>query len=83
MNFEFSKHAIEQMELRKISKEIIEKILDKPAQMKDENGNKIYQSIISESSKDYLIRIFVNPNKDPNLVITAYKTSNIKKYYEN
>ena len=80
MNFEFSKHALEQMELRKISKNVVEKILSKPEQIKDEEGKKVYQSI-AENGK-YLIRIFVNDKKNPNLVITVYKTSKIRKYYE-
>ncbi len=40
----------------------------------------IYQNIILENEKKYLVRVFVNENKVPPLIITAYKTSNIKKY---
>ncbi len=76
MNFVFSKHALEQMELRGISKTIVEQILENPSQTKEEDGIKIYQSIVD----NYLIRIFVNENKDPKLIITVYKTSKIKKY---
>lgn len=68
------------MELRKIPKKVVEKILTKPGQIKDEGDKKVYQSI-SENGK-YLIRIFVNDKKNPNLVITVYKTSKIRKYYE-
>jgi hypothetical protein len=78
MDFEFSKHALEQMELRGISKDIVKKILVKPEQIRNEDGNKVYQSMV----KEYLIRIFVNEKKNPKLIITVYKTSKIKKYYE-
>jgi Domain of unknown function (DUF4258) len=78
MNFVFSKHALEQMELRGISKTLVEQIVEKPLLTKEEDGLKIYQSIID----DYLFRIFVNENKDPKLIITVYKTSKIKKYNE-
>lgn len=80
MAFVFSKHAFEQMELRKIPKSIVEKILANPGQIRKEEGNKVYQSIIEDGN--YLIRIFVNHKQNPNVVITVYKTSKIKKYYE-
>ena len=83
MKFEFSKHAIEQMEIRKISKDFVEKILEQPEQISDKKETKVYQSRVTEGNKTYLIRVFVNILKSPNLVVTAYKTSNIKKYYEN
>ena len=76
MSFEFSKHALEQMELRDITKRTVEKILAHPLQIKEEDEKKVYQSIV----KNYLIRIFVNDKKKPKMIITVYKTSKIKKY---
>ncbi|MFH1005630.1 MAG: DUF4258 domain-containing protein [Bacteroidota bacterium] len=78
MIFEFSKHALEQMELRRIPKDTVRKILAHPEQIKDEEGETVYQSI----ADNYLIRVFVNDKKNPKLIITVYKTSKIKKYYE-
>ena len=78
MNFDFSKHALEQMELRGITKVAVEQILENPSTTKEEDGIIIYQSIVD----NYLIRIFVNEIKDPKLIITVYKTSKIKKYNE-
>lgn len=78
MNFEFSKHALEQMELRGIPKDTVKKILAHPEQIRDEEDEKVYQSIVD----NYLIRIFVNDKKNPKLIITVYKTSKIRKYYE-
>lgn len=80
MNFVFSKHALEQMELRKIPKDVVKKILANPQQIKAEGGKKVYQSIVEDGN--YLIRIFVNQSKNPRIVITVYKTSKISKYYE-
>ena len=82
MKFKFSKHALEQMHLRQISRQTVEKILTKPEQKKRETGKTIYQSVVMRSGKIFLIRIFVNHLKNPNLIITVYKTSKIKKYYE-
>jgi len=36
--------------------------------------------MISENDEKKLLRIFVNTCKEPNLIITAYKTSKIDKY---
>lgn len=80
MDFEFSKHALDQMKLRMISKEVVEKILMNSDQIRDEDGYRVYQSI-TENGK-YLIRIFVKDKIKSKLVITVYKTSKIKKYYE-
>lgn len=80
MVFEFSKHALEQMQARGITRSVVKKVLDKPDKIKNEKGKKVYQSVIEKGT--YLIRIFVNVNKVPPLVITVYKTSKIKKYHE-
>jgi hypothetical protein len=80
--FDFSKHALEQMLLRDISVHIVEKVLKNPDEIIDDNDKRIYQSVISFDDMRYLIRIFVNHHKAPNLVITVYKTSKIRKYYE-
>ncbi len=82
MKFDFSKHAIEQMELREIDIDVAKRILIKPDQIIEELDKRIYQSISLINDKPCLIRIFVNKLKIPNLVITVYKTSKISKYYE-
>ncbi len=81
MKYIFSKHALEQMQLRGINRMTVEDTLTKPDQIIEKKGKKIYQSILSDNN--YLIRIFVNIKKKPNIVITVYKTSKISKYYEN
>ena len=78
----FSKHALEQMQMRGVSIEIARSILAKPQQIICEPGKKIYQSVVNFDTGNYLVRLFVNINKEPNLVITVYKTSKIDKYYE-
>ena len=82
MTIEFSKHALVQMKLRGISIAIVSMVLANPGQIIVDNGKTLYQSIVLEESTSYLIRIFVNNQKTPNVVITAYKTSKISKYYE-
>jgi len=82
MNINFSKHALAQMSLRHISLTDAINVLESPDQIIEEEGKKIFQSVFLENNKPYLIRIFVNIQKIPNLVITVYKTSKIDKYYE-
>ncbi|WP_363151942.1 DUF4258 domain-containing protein [uncultured Mucilaginibacter sp.] len=82
MSYIISKHALEQIVLRGIPEDVVIKILDSPGQIINLNDKRIYQSIIEDDGKQYLIRIFVNHFKEPNVVITAYKTSKINKYYE-
>lgn len=82
MLFSISKHAKDQLKLRGIEENVIVEILNNPGQIIIEDDKTLYQSIIIEAGKKYLIRVFVNHTKTPNLVITAYKTSKIEKYYE-
>ncbi len=78
----FSNHALEQMQMRGVSIEIARSILATPQQIISEPGKKIYQPVINFDTGKYLVRLFVNIIKEPNLVITVYRTSKIDKYYE-
>ncbi len=83
MNFIFSNHALEQIQRRGLNKEKIEEILYSPDQVIEMEGQKIFQSIVPFiPDGNYLVRVFVNTEKEPNLIITVYKTSKISKYYE-
>ena len=79
--FKFSNHALEQIDTRSLSVQVIEEILLSEEKLITKVGNiDIYQKIIVEVDKPYLYRIFVNTSKEPFLVVTAYKTSKIEKY---
>jgi hypothetical protein len=81
MEFEFSKHALDQMGYRSISKELVLSIVLQPDTMVDQDDTtRIYSKLVDEGSKNYLYRVFVNYLKDPLIIITAYKTSKIEKY---
>lgn len=75
MAFVISRHARQQIVARGIREETILGILENPLQVIYTDAKNIYQGIIEEDEKQYLIRIFVNPFKEPKVVITAYKTS--------
>jgi hypothetical protein len=79
--YQFSNHAIEQIESRSLSKPMIEDILRSKEKKIIKAGNiDIYQKIVIEFDKPYLYRVFVNNTKKPYLVVTVYKTSKIEKY---
>jgi len=80
VEFIFSNHALEQIKRRNISVKTIEFILENPDRTAIQANTMVYQAIIQENNKNYMIRIFVNRMVDPAVVITAYKTSKIDKY---
>lgn len=80
MDFVFSNHALNQIESRNIDKKTIEKILENPDKITQQIDKLIFQSVIWDNDKNYLIRIFVNNRVNPAVIITAYKTSKIDKY---
>ena len=82
MAFAFSKHSLEQMKIRGISLEMVLAVLANPEQILEQENKKIFQSRIKEGENNWLLRIFVNSDKEPQIVITVYKTSKISKYNE-
>lgn len=77
MDFEFSKHSLEQMDLSSIETDTVEWVMDNPdVIITNEDGQAIHQKLIGL----YLYRVFANPFKTPALIKTVYKTSNIIKY---
>lgn len=76
-----SKHALEQLELRSLTIDMVETVLRNPDRITNEEDNqRVYQAIIQRGERDYLLRVFVNSDKTPNLVKTVYLTSKISKY---
>ena len=77
MLFEFSLHSLEQIKLRSITRETVELVLNEPDEVIIENDNqKVFQKIVD----NHLYRVFVNSNKNPELIKTVYRTSKITKY---
>ena len=84
-DFIFSKHAREQMMRRGINYDIVLSVVSNPDQIITDDENPaiiIYQSLIKENEQLFLYRVFVNRHKQPNVIITLYKTTKISKYYE-
>lgn len=84
MNFTLSKHACIEIERRGLSIPQIEAILAAPEQVVvAKDGLQCYQSRLSNDRREvYLLRIIVNGSKEPKVVVTAYQTSKVSKYWE-
>jgi len=77
MSIKFTKHALQRIKTRNISKDEILEALAKPDKIiKDSIGN----SIVHKIKAEYLLRVFYYTEKNSKVVITAYKTSKIDKY---
>jgi len=85
MDFILSRHACEQMSRRGINHETVMRVVSCPDQTiaDSEMPTKIvYQSLIHEDNRMLLLRVFVETDKHPYVILTVYKTSKISKYYE-
>jgi len=81
MEYIFSKHALDQMIRREISKEQVYSCLKQPDFVGiQDSGTKVYSKRLTENSKSYLYRVFVNELKKPSVIITVYKTTKTDKY---
>jgi hypothetical protein len=81
--FKPSRHAKEEMERRGIPLAWLESVLENPQQIVPEyREKKAYQSQIDfGGGKIYLLRVIVDDQAIPPLVITVYRTSKIIKYW--
>jgi hypothetical protein len=81
MKFEFSKHSLDQMIRRDLSKEQVQLVIEQPDFVEVQYPDiKVYSKVFFEKSKAYLYRVFMNELKKPALIITVYKTSKTDKY---
>jgi len=77
-------HARMEMARRQIKESDIARILALPEQTERvREGRMVYQSRIKcgNPPKLHLLRVFVDVDKDPPEVVTAYRTSKVKKYW--
>ena len=83
-DYNITDHAYFEMQRRGISKKIIQSILTNPDQIVEiRQGRSVYQSKVQfdASNKMYLIRVFIDIDREPPEVVTAYRTSKIEKYW--
>ena len=67
-----SEHAATEMERRRISESAVGQVLA---------GTEHLQSRVSFPSGTYLVRVFVDVDREPAEVVTVYRTGKIEKYW--
>ena len=71
-----------ELEARQIPRILVETVLESPEQKNAVLENiSCYQSRVEISGKHYLLRVLVNETVQPPVVVTAYRTSKIRKYW--
>jgi hypothetical protein len=82
MNFTLSEHAKAEMVRRQISLAWIESMMRAPEQILPSiNGRVVYQSRIVNEGKTFLLRLVIEEWRHPPVIVTAYRTSKIEKYW--
>jgi uncharacterized DUF497 family protein len=83
MRYRLSQHARQELERRGISLAQLESVLNHPQQVvPDRKGRTVYQSQIDRGDgKMVLLRVIVVGDADDVLVVTAYRTIRVQKYW--
>ena len=79
-----SDHAEKEMARRGLGKGLIRSVLEEPEQQEQvREGRIVLQRRIHVGKPDrmYLIRVFVDIDRQPPEVVTAYRTGKIEKYW--
>ncbi|TVR62133.1 MAG: DUF4258 domain-containing protein [Spirochaetaceae bacterium] len=82
--YRLTDHARLEMERRQISEAEVARVLSAPAQSEQMRpGRVVYQSRVEYGApvRVYLLRIFVDVDRQPAEVVTAYRTSRVEKYW--
>lgn len=76
-------HAVFEMRRRGISDEVLRQVLISPEWRETvREGRDILQSRISFQGGIYLVRVFVDVDREPAEVVTVYRTSKMNKYWK-
>jgi uncharacterized protein DUF4258 len=82
VRYTLSAHAREEIERRRIPLALVEAALEKPDQVVAGRGVlKVYQSKCDIGGKMFLLRVIVDDALDPAVVVTAYRTTKLEKYW--
>ena len=80
----FSPHALEEMARRGLPRLLVQEVLAAPMQVGVDRPGRIIcqaQRQLAPDGRVYLVRVFVDVDRDPPEVVTAYRTSKIQKYW--
>ena len=77
-------HARIEMTRRGLSEEVVRTVLERPEQRWElRPGRHVLQSRVpmGDPAKAYVVRVFVDIDKSPGVVVTAYRSSKVAKYW--
>lgn len=80
-----SSHAAAEAARRGLSEDILRSVLAEPEQrLQVRPGRVVFQSRVrmDPAGREYLLRVFVDVDRSPAEVVTAYRTSKIDKYWK-
>jgi len=81
-NYLITSHAAFEMLRRRVEDRVVRQVLAAPEQRHAVRpGRDVLQSRIAFASKTYLLRVFVDIDRDPAEVVTVYRTSRVPKYW--
>ncbi|MGH8476052.1 MAG: DUF4258 domain-containing protein [Burkholderiales bacterium] len=84
IKYRLTDHARQEMARRQISESDIAVVLSNPEQIEPvRSGRKVYQSRLElgDPPKTYLLRVFLDIDREPADVVTVYRTSKVEKYW--
>jgi len=84
LNYVLTDHARLEMQRRGITEANIATVLTAPEQSEEiRPGRCAYQSkmTLDDPSRVYLLRVFVDTDREPPEVVTVYRTSKVLKYW--
>jgi hypothetical protein len=85
VEYRLTDHAQLEIKRRQISEAEVARVLAAPQQMEEVRpGRVVYQSRVEfgAPSRIYLLRVFVDIDRRPPEVVTAYRTSQVEKYWK-
>jgi hypothetical protein len=80
--FVLTEHATESLERRGLDQVVVAEVVMRPQQwFAARPGRAVLQSIVEMQGRRYLVRVFIDVDRSPAEVVTAYRTSRIAKYW--
>jgi hypothetical protein len=82
LDFVLTPHAILELRRRDLDEAMVRQVLADPEQrLAVRPGREVVQSRLEFGGRRYLFRVFVDVDRSPTEVVTAYRTSKIEKYW--
>jgi len=81
-NWVFTSHAKTEMARRSINEQTAVDVLARPEQRHFvRTGREVFQSRVMMNGNSYIVRVFVDTDRNPAEVVTVYRSSKIAKYW--